>query len=94
VPALLFDAAPPVSSVSSQKTLVFSQFSPLVIGSFTDSSPDKGLYKVLGRRRISFLRRAPALACNLEKGKLFSSNVTSREIYTRPAEISRHLNPL
>jgi hypothetical protein len=47
-----------------------------------------------GKRRISDLSLVPALGWSFAKGKTFSSKTTSLEIYTRPVDISRHLNPL
>jgi hypothetical protein len=76
---LIFDVPTANSPVSSQKMLVLSL---LDIGSTTVSSPNDGLRKDGGRRSISDLRRAPAFSCSLEKGKTFSSNVTSRDIYS------------
>lgn len=47
-----------------------------------------------GRRNNSFCRRAPAFGWSSLKGKIDSSNTTSRDKYTRPVWGSRHLYPL
>jgi hypothetical protein len=44
-----------------------------------------------GRSRTSDVYRAPDVGLRAAKGKTFSSNTMSREIYIRPVEISRYL---
>jgi hypothetical protein len=44
-----------------------------------------------GWSRTSDVYRAPAVGLRAAKGKTFLSNTTSREMYIRPVEISRHL---
>jgi hypothetical protein len=48
----------------------------------------------VGKSRISLIRIAPALGCKAWMGKTFSSKMTSRDMYIRPVDTSRHFTPL
>jgi hypothetical protein len=47
-----------------------------------------------GRRRIYSLNLGSVFGLSLVKGNMFSSKITSHDMYMRPVERSRHLKPL
>jgi hypothetical protein len=55
-------------------------FGTLVIWPITNSPPEKLLVKDGGRSKISSHNRGPALDWSFEKGRIFSSKMTSHDI--------------
>jgi hypothetical protein len=74
----------PFSPVPSCKVCISSKklvaFGTLVIWPITNSPPEKLLVKDGGRSKISSHNRGPALDWSFEKGRIFLSKMTSRDI--------------
>jgi hypothetical protein len=82
------------SSSSSELSSSFDESICEPLWSFWPPSPCSKLRSEGSSNKICYLSRAPALGRTDWKGTQPHPKKTSREIYTRPEETSRHLTPL